>query len=53
VRTKTYTLDHLGTPRLVSNRCADRIAQHNYYPFGEEATNPYQDTELKGARSGD
>ncbi len=43
--TKSYTLDHLGTPRLVTNRCGDRIALHNYYPFGEEATYPYQDTE--------
>ncbi len=29
----------------MTNRCGDRIAQHNYYPFGEEATYPYQDTE--------
>jgi len=43
--TKHYTLDHLGSPRLVCDRCADMKAQHNYFPFGEEAANQYQDTE--------
>jgi RHS repeat-associated protein len=40
-----YSLDHLGTPRLVTDQAANKIAQHTYYPYGEEATNPSQDAE--------
>jgi len=43
--TKHYVNDHLGSPRLVCNRCAQMLAKHNYYPYGEEATNPSQDRE--------
>ncbi len=31
-------LDHLGTPRLITNAAAQKVAYHAYYPFGEEAT---------------
>jgi RHS repeat-associated protein len=37
--------DHLGTPRLITNATGQQVAFHTYYPFGEEATAPNQDTE--------
>jgi RHS repeat-associated protein len=40
-----FHLDHLGTPRAVTNTNGARIAYHVYYPFGEEATSFSQDTE--------
>jgi RHS repeat-associated protein len=33
-----YTLDHLGTPRIVSDNAAHVVARHTYYPFGVEIT---------------
>ena len=43
--TKHYHLDHLGTPRLLTNATGARLAFHTYYPFGEEATTFNQDTD--------
>jgi RHS repeat-associated protein len=43
--TRYYALDHLGTPRVVTNACKTVVAQHAYYPFGMEATSSSQDTE--------
>ncbi len=40
-----YALDHLGSPRLVTNAAGATLAYHALYPFGEEATSPTQDTE--------
>jgi RHS repeat-associated protein len=40
-----YTLDHLGSPRLITNNSAQRVAFHQYFPFGEEATSSFQDSE--------
>ncbi len=48
-----YHLDHLGTPRLItqgkqypqSTPLRSMLAYHVYFPFGEEATNPNQDSE--------
>jgi hypothetical protein len=37
-RPEAFHLDHLGTPRLLTNHRAERLAQPNYYPFGEEIT---------------
>ena len=34
--TRHYHLDHLGTPRLVSNDAGVQIGIHAYYPFGAE-----------------
>jgi RHS repeat-associated protein len=31
-----YHLDHLGTPRLITDANAVRVAEHAYYPFGAE-----------------
>jgi RHS repeat-associated protein len=42
---KHYHLDHLGTPRLITNPSGQTLAYHLYYPFGEEATTFNQDTE--------
>jgi RHS repeat-associated protein len=39
-----FHLDHLGTPRLVSDATGLQRAYHVYYPYGEEATVFNQDT---------
>jgi hypothetical protein len=31
-----YHLDHLGTPRLITNMSHTKVAEHAYYPFGAE-----------------
>jgi RHS repeat-associated protein len=31
-----YSLDHLGTPRLITDAAGHRIGYHVYWPFGEE-----------------
>jgi RHS repeat-associated protein len=33
-----FHLDHLGTPRLVTNASGQQVSFHTYFPFGEEAT---------------
>lgn len=33
-----YHLDHLGTPRLITNNAKQAVSTHQYLPFGEEAT---------------
>jgi RHS repeat-associated protein len=38
-----YHLDHLGTPRLITNAAGQQAAYHVYFPFGEEATAFNQD----------
>ena len=43
---KHLHLDHLGTPRLVTDADGNQVAYHVYYPFSEEATDPYQDVEI-------
>jgi len=43
--TRHFHLDHLGTPRLMTNSTGAQAAYHVYYPFGEEATAFNQDTE--------
>jgi len=40
-----FTVDHLGTPRLITNAFGNQVAYHLYYPFGEEATAFNQDSE--------
>lgn len=40
-----FHLDHLGTPRLITNALGRRVAYHAYYPYGQEATSPTLDTE--------
>ncbi len=35
--TRRVVTDHLGTPRLVCDRCAERVAYHELWPYGEDA----------------
>jgi RHS repeat-associated protein len=43
-----FHLDHLGSPRQMTDAAGVQAAFHTYYPFGEEATDPSQDdVELK------
>ncbi len=36
-------LDHLGSPRIVTDAAGKTLALHLYFPFGQEATNADQD----------
>ncbi len=40
-----FHLDHLGTPRLVTNQLGVKTAYHVYWPYGEELTAANQDAE--------
>jgi RHS repeat-associated protein len=40
-----YHLDHLGTPRYITNASRGQYGRHAYYPFGEESTAQSQNTE--------
>jgi RHS repeat-associated protein len=41
-----YHLDHLGTPRLVTDSAGVKVAEHAYYPFGAEiALTPHENPE--------
>ena len=44
-----YSLDHLGTPRLVTDAAGHKIGYHVYWPFGEEWSpgNPQEASPLK------
>ncbi len=42
--TRHFHLDHLGSPRIVTDATGKTLALHLYFPFGEEATDPAQDT---------
>ncbi|MEO8277236.1 MAG: hypothetical protein ABI639_13565, partial [Thermoanaerobaculia bacterium] len=45
---RSFHLDHLGTPRLVTDGSHAKVAYHVYLPFGEEMTGINQDiTRLK------
>jgi RHS repeat-associated protein len=39
--------DHLGSPRLITDDQGNTVAEHVYFPFGEEATPPATDEVLK------
>ncbi|MCP3998617.1 MAG: RHS repeat-associated core domain-containing protein, partial [bacterium] len=41
--TSHFHLDHLGSPRQITDDGAVETAFHTYYPFGDEATDPDQD----------
>lgn len=40
-----YHLDHLGTPRQITNSGAQEVGFHTYMPFGEEITSSTQNSE--------
>jgi RHS repeat-associated protein len=44
-RQEHYTLDHLSTPRLVTNASAQAVGYHVYLPFGEEWFPPSSSTQ--------
>jgi RHS repeat-associated protein len=35
-----FALDHLGTVRRITNDIGEVVAEHDYFPFGREATTP-------------
>lgn len=39
-----FHVDHLGTPRLITDNTGHRLSEHDYFPFGVEATPLRQDT---------
>jgi len=39
-----FHTDHLGTPRLITDSSGHRISEHDYFPFGVEATPLRQET---------
>ncbi|HET9867312.1 MAG TPA: RHS repeat-associated core domain-containing protein, partial [Nitrospira sp.] len=41
-RTLHFHLDHLGSPRVITGNGGWKIAEHTYFPFGDEATNASQ-----------
>ena len=43
--TRHFHLDHLGTPRLITDASGEKVSLHTYYPFGAEATEVTQDDE--------
>lgn len=45
--TRHYHLDHLGSPRLITNATGVKTAFHTYMPFGEEETSILQDRERR------
>lgn len=44
-QTRYFILDHLGTPRTIAKKDRTREENHNYLPFGEEASNQVGGTE--------
>lgn len=38
--TQHYHLDHLGSPRVITDSSAQAVQRPQYFPFGEEATAP-------------
>jgi RHS repeat-associated protein len=42
---RQFHLDHVGTPRAVTNSAGTRVAYHAYFAFGEEVTGVAQDSE--------
>ncbi|HKS23229.1 MAG TPA: RHS repeat-associated core domain-containing protein, partial [Thermoanaerobaculia bacterium] len=39
-----YHLDHIGTPRLITDDAGQQVSVHHYYPFGREITEPAGET---------
>jgi RHS repeat-associated protein len=39
-----YHLDHLGTPRLITDENGQQVSVHHYYPFGREITSAAGET---------
>jgi RHS repeat-associated protein len=41
-----FATDHLGSIRLITGSTGTKLAEHTYFPFGEEATATTQDSEV-------
>jgi RHS repeat-associated protein len=41
-----FHLDHLGTPRVITDPQGVKLAEHTYFPFGLEATDERQNAEV-------
>jgi len=52
VRFVYYHLDHLGTPRVITDATGDDISMHHYMPFGEEMPAVAQGTTNKKQYTG-
>ncbi|MGV8040649.1 MAG: RHS repeat-associated core domain-containing protein [Thermoanaerobaculaceae bacterium] len=42
-----YHLDHLGTTRMLTNRCGERVKRYEQFPFGDTISAPDDDTEKR------
>jgi RHS repeat-associated protein len=42
-----FSVDHLGTPRLITNANHEKLGFHTYYPFGQEWLSAGNDTESR------
>ena len=40
-----YHLDHLGTTRMLTNRCGERVKRYELFPYGDTISPPANDTE--------
>lgn len=45
--TRHFHLDHLGTPRLITDQNGTTVGTHQYYPFGQEQTAAQEGETLK------
>ena len=36
--TRHFSLDHLGTPRVVTSATGTKLGEHEYFPYGQEVT---------------
>ena len=42
-----YHLDHLGTTRMLTNRCGERVKRYELFPYGDTISAPANDTETR------
>ncbi len=42
-----YHLDHLGTTRMLTNRCGERVKRYELFPYGDTISPPTNDTETR------
>ena len=42
-----YHLDHLGTTRMLTNRCGERVKRFEQFPYGDTISPPANDTETR------
>ncbi len=42
-----YALSHLGTTRMLTNRCGERVKRYELFPYGDTISAPANDTETR------